>query len=145
MRSFRPNLLVVAALLLVAALAAGCGEAKIKVAKDDPTYKGAVLFTKSCAGCHTIDAAGTNGSTSGDKIAGQNFNYRHETVGSTLYALRNGGFGGGLMPGNIYVGEDAQDVARFVARWAGQKAQKEAGPAGLKQQGGSSGGTTTTH
>lgn len=118
-------ILVAAAAL--ASLAAGCGEAKIEVAESDPTFRGAELFSKSCGACHTMSAAATNGSKGTDRIAGPDFDYRKETIDSVLFAIRNGGFGGGLMPGNIYVGEEAQQVARFVARWSGDKAKKEAG------------------
>lgn len=137
MRSFSRTLpALVAAAALVTALG-GCGEAKVEVPESDSTYRGAVLFRDSCGGCHTIAAAGTNGSDGRDKIAGPDFDYRNETVDAALFAIRNGGFGGGLMPGNIYVGEDAKQVARFVAKWSGRKAEEEAGPAGGKQGGGS--------
>ena len=36
-----------------------------------------------------------------------------------LYAIRNGGFSGAIMPQNIVVGEDAQAVAEFVAKYSG--------------------------
>ena len=36
-----------------------------------------------------------------------------------LFAIRNGGFSGAIMPANIVVGQNAQDVAEFVAKYAG--------------------------
>ena len=39
-----------------------------------------------------------------------------------LYAIRNGGFSGAIMPQNIVVGEDAEAVAEFVAKYAGTDA-----------------------
>jgi hypothetical protein len=36
-----------------------------------------------------------------------------------VYAIRNGGFSGAIMPQNIVVGDDAQKVAAFVAKYAG--------------------------
>ena len=42
---------------------------------------------------------------------------QHEDV---LYAIRNGGFSGAIMPANIVVGEDAELVAEFVAKYAGR-------------------------
>ena len=42
-----------------------------------------------------------------------------------LFAIRNGGFSGAIMPANIVVGRDAEDVALFVERYAGQKAPKQ--------------------
>lgn len=141
MRSFSRTLPAVVAAAALATVAGGCGEAKIEVPKSDPTYQGAVLFRDSCSGCHTITAAHTNGSDGRDKIAGPDFDYRVETLDAVLFAIRNGGYGGGLMPGNIYVGEDAQQVAQFVSKWSGKKAAKEVGPAGGKQAGGSTGAT----
>ncbi len=40
-----------------------------------------------------------------------------------LYALRNGGFSGAIMPENIVVGDDAQAVAGFLAQYSGRQAQ----------------------
>ena len=36
-----------------------------------------------------------------------------------LYAIENGGFSGAIMPQNIVVGEQARQVAEFVAQYAG--------------------------
>ena len=50
------------------------------------------------------------------------------TVGSredVLFAIRNGGFSGAIMPANIVVGEDARDIALFLERYAG--AQSDTG------------------
>ena len=41
-----------------------------------------------------------------------------------LYAIRNGGFSGAIMPENIVLGDDAQAVAAFLAEYSGQQAQK---------------------
>jgi hypothetical protein len=38
-----------------------------------------------------------------------------------LYAIRNGGFSGAIMPANIVVGQKARDVALFLERYAGAK------------------------
>jgi mono/diheme cytochrome c family protein len=110
--------------VLVAALAIGaCGSEGIQLAEDDPNYEGAVLFKENCAGCHSLDVAGTHGSAtdvgSRERRDGPNFNERHEDVESVLYAIRNGGFSSQPMPQNILTGEDAQKVAEFVARYSG--------------------------
>ncbi len=39
-----------------------------------------------------------------------------------LYAIENGGFSGAYMPQNVVVGQDAIDVAKFVATYAGRQA-----------------------
>ena len=122
-RRARPCLLALA----IAAVALGtgaCGEQGIQLAKSDPNYEGAKIFQQSCSGCHTITAAGTQGSA--DKpngreyVDGPNFEARKEDVDQVLYAIRNGGFSGAIMPENILVGEDAQKVAEFLAKYAGQ-------------------------
>jgi mono/diheme cytochrome c family protein len=111
--------------VIVAALAAGgCGSEGIQVAENDPNYDGAELFNLNCSGCHTLSAAGANGSASDvgsrEQRDGPNFNERAESVEDVLYAIRNGGFSSGPMPQNIVTGEDAQKVAEFVAEYAGR-------------------------
>jgi hypothetical protein len=41
-----------------------------------------------------------------------------------LYAIRNGGFSGAIMPENVVVGENAKAVAAFLAQYSGLKAEK---------------------
>jgi len=101
--------------LVVAALAAaGCGTASIELADNDPNYEGAELFVEHCSGCHTFEAAGTEGSAAKVKTRenkdGPNFNQRKETKEDVLYAIENGGFSSGPMPQNIVTGEDAGAV-----------------------------------
>ena len=40
-----------------------------------------------------------------------------------LFAIRNGGFSGAIMPENIVVGDEAQAVAEFLAKYSGPQAQ----------------------
>ena len=47
---------------------------------------------------------------------------RVETFESALFAIQNGGYSGAIMPQNIVVGDEAEEVARFVAKYAGQDA-----------------------
>jgi cytochrome c551 len=116
------------ALMACALAAAGCGEDGQKV-----DSRGATLFAERCAGCHTLDAAGTEGSNPDERVAGPNFDNRRETKDQVLYAIRNGGFSGAIMPQNIVVGDDAEAVAEFVAEYAGKSAT---GPPGLTPGGG---------
>jgi mono/diheme cytochrome c family protein len=116
----------VIALCAAAALAA-CGSQSVQVAKTSPYYKGAVIFREHCSGCHTLSAVGAQGSATSIsnrlKTSGPNFNIRKENLEQVLYAIRNGGFSGAIMPQNIVVGEQAQAVAAFLARYSGQHAQ----------------------
>lgn len=122
MRGLARNLLIAAA-AVTAAGAAGCGTADIEVPEDDPTHAGAVLFAERCSGCHTLTPAGTQGSgTRAARAQGPNLDQRKESVEDVLFAIQNGGFSGSIMPQNIVVGEDADEVARFVAKWAGSEA-----------------------
>ena len=95
---------------------------------------GAELFAQRCSGCHTLSAAGTEGSAenvrSKLRTQGPNLDQRHETVSNVLFAIRNGGFSGAIMPQNIVVGTDAQKVAPFVAHYAGGKAKAPPSPKG---------------
>ena len=128
----RPLPALVCCLGLVAAVAAGCGR-EVSVSKQDlAVHHGAILFKQRCSGCHTLDAAAALGSrptgkvSGGERTDGPNFNVRKETREDVLYAVRNGGFSGAIMPANVVVGRDAQDVARFVEAYAGTKAAKTA-------------------
>ena len=128
-----PTLGKLAALpLCAAALAiAGCGTATIELPKDDPDYEGAALFVEHCSGCHTFDAAGTEGSASKVKTRenkdGPNFDQRKETAEDVLYAIENGGFSSGPMPQNIVTGSDAEKIAEFIAKYSGPDAPKPPG------------------
>ncbi len=124
-----------APLLLVAlALSAGlsaCGSQGVSSSVVPADKPGAELFAARCSGCHTLSAAGAQGSgtvQSKEKTDGPNLNTRKEDVESTLYAIRNGGFSGQIMPANIVVGEEAQQVADFVAKYAGKDAKSPKGP-----------------
>jgi len=120
-----------AAVLVAAVLAAGCGQEDIELAQSDPGYEAAVLFNENCGMCHTFDVAASEGSSSdandAERVDGPNFNQRQEDVQAVLYAIRNGGFSGAIMPENILTGEEAQRVAEFVARYAGPDAPSGGG------------------
>jgi mono/diheme cytochrome c family protein len=119
-------------MVLAAALglaACGFGEESISVSKDDPNHEGAVLFATHCSGCHTLSAAGTQGSGNrGERVQGPNLDERTETYDDALFAIQNGGFSGAIMPQNIVVGDEAEAVARFVAEYAGGEAESSPRP-----------------
>jgi mono/diheme cytochrome c family protein len=123
----------VAAAGALSACAVSFGSETIDVPKSQgPIYQGAVLFNQRCAGCHTLSYAATHGSASNVRTAqynnGPNFDQRCERpVARVLYAIENGGFSGAIMPQNIVVGQQAKDVAMFVATYSGRKAPKVPG------------------
>ena len=102
------------------ATAAGCGTQGIQVSSSDPLHEGAQIFAERCSGCHTLTPAGTEGSANrSQRQQGPDLDQRKETLQDVIYAIRNGGFSGAIMPQNIVVGADAEAVARFVAEYAG--------------------------
>ena len=126
--SVRAKIAATATVVLACALAlSACGSQGIGVAKTSPYHRGAVLFRDHCSGCHTLSVVGAQGSASSIKnrvrTSGPNFNIRKENVEQVLYAIRNGGFSGAIMPENVVVGNDAQEVARFLAQYSGSQAQ----------------------
>jgi cytochrome c551 len=117
---------VVAALALAAC---GFGEEGIAVSQDDPDYNGAVIFATHCSGCHTLSAAGTQGTGNRSvRTQGPNLDQRIETYDDALFAIQNGGFSGAIMPQNIVVGDEAEALARFVAKYAGSEAEEPPRP-----------------
>jgi mono/diheme cytochrome c family protein len=126
----RPALIIGMILAAVLGLSAcGFGEEKISVSQEDPNYNGAVLFATHCSGCHTLTAAGTQGSGNrGERTQGPNLNQRTESFDDALYAIQNGGFSGAIMPQNIVVGDEADAVAKFVAKYAGTEAEESPRP-----------------
>jgi mono/diheme cytochrome c family protein len=114
----------------VVATAAGCGTQGVQVADNDPNHEGAQIFSERCAGCHTLTPAGTEGSANrSERVQGPNLDQRQERLSDVIYAIRNGGFSGAIMPQNIVVGADAQKVAAFVAKYAGQDVTESPRPA----------------
>jgi cytochrome c551 len=123
---------LVIATMLAAALglaACGFGSEGVALSKSDPDYNGAQLFATHCSGCHTLGAAGTQGSGNrGERTQGPNLNGRTETYETALFAIQNGGFSGAIMPQNIVVGSQAKAVAEFVAKYAGEEAESSPRP-----------------
>jgi len=129
-RRVRPVLLIAMVAAAVLGLTAcGFGKEGISVSKEDPNYEGAVLFSTHCSGCHTLSAAGTQGTGNrGERTQGPNLNERTETKADALFAIQNGGFSGAIMPQNIVVGKEAEAVAEFVAKYAGKDAESSPRP-----------------
>jgi mono/diheme cytochrome c family protein len=114
-------------LLACAAMLGACGSQGVEVSKNSPYHRGAVLFRDHCSGCHTLSVVGAQGSATSiaNRIPtnGPNFNIRKENAEQVLYAIRNGGFSGAIMPQNIVVGKEAEEVAQFLAAYSGKQSQ----------------------
>jgi mono/diheme cytochrome c family protein len=116
---------VAIATILAAALMAGCG-GQIEVPKSDQTaHHGAELFYERCSGCHTFKKANAFGSKplgqlqGGERTNGPNFDVRKVNRDDALFAIRNGGFSGQIMPANVVTGKDAEAVAEFLDKYSG--------------------------
>ena len=92
------------------------GVGSLRTEKADARQEqGKELFIATCKSCHKLDAVQATGVTGPDldDLGGID----RERV---LNAIENGGTGQGRMPAGLLRGEDAEDVATFVARVAGQ-------------------------
>ena len=139
-RSLRTRFTTLALVAVSALAVSACGEEGIQLSEDDPDYTGAELFVQNCAGCHTIAAAGTQGSAEDangrEYVDGPNFNQRIVERDQVLYAIANGGFSSGPMPQDILVGEDAEKVADFLAKYSGSEVDRNAPEPGTPQPAG---------
>jgi mono/diheme cytochrome c family protein len=140
--------LVPAACLLVALLATGCG-AVGRVTTGDASH-GKQLFTAaakpsepSCASCHTLADAKSQGTVgpnlddafSSDKSQG----FSEQTIRDVVRGQI--AYPEAPMPANLFGGQDAKDVAEYVAKCAGNP---NCGVTATKPAPASSTGTTTT-
>jgi cbb3-type cytochrome c oxidase subunit III len=112
-------------LLAAAALVAGgCGTGGKAVAHADQT-NGQKLFVTKCGNCHTLGNAGTHGALGpnlDDAFAGaRREGFEQKTFQNVvLDQIREAA---DPMPRNIVKGQDAQDVAFYVAQVAGAPGQ----------------------
>jgi mono/diheme cytochrome c family protein len=120
--------LTLASLAILAAGLVACGSQGIELDPNESAdiRAGAEIFFNKCAGCHTMESAGTEGSAVNvfdrERVDGPNFNTRTEEVEQVLYAIRNGGYSGAIMPENIVTGKEARQVAEYLAKYSGRAA-----------------------
>jgi mono/diheme cytochrome c family protein len=74
---------------------------------------GATLFSTSCGSCHTLAASDSTGT------AGPNLDDLQPDAALVVAAIENGGAGTGAMPAGLLSGDEAQQVADFVAESVG--------------------------
>ena len=78
--------------------------------------RGKILFRQQCASCHSLAAVDARG------VTGPNLDEIGEVKKDRVVnAIKIGGTGQDRMPKQLLTGEDAEDVAAYVARVAGQK------------------------
>ena len=118
----------------LAGAASACGQQSIDLepGASARVQDGAQIFNDKCAGCHTLEASGSQGSAyevhDRERVDGPNFNTRPEEKEAVLYAIRNGGYSGAIMPENIVVGDDAEKVAEFLEEYSGTLASTPVSP-----------------
>ena len=95
------------------------------------TTRGRCSSPSAARGCHSLEAAGAQGSANRAlRNQGPNLNERIESADDVLYAIRNGGFSGAIMPQNILVGDEADAVAHFVGKYSGAEVDRPPKPGG---------------
>ena len=131
MTKARRLVLIAASLAATAGALSACGEQGISSSLTGEDRRAAEIFVERCSGCHTLNVVGTEGSTTNVRTReykdGPNFNQRKVTENCALYAIRNGGFSSGPMPQDIVVGEDAELLARFLAKYSGTEVVTQPG------------------
>jgi mono/diheme cytochrome c family protein len=99
------------------------GSPQEETSESDETAQ--ALFADNCGSCHTLAAAGTDG------VVGPNLDDRLAPAGpaegeaitgteSRVLSAIETGLGNGRMPAGILQGQQADQVASYVARVAGQ-------------------------
>ena len=115
-------------LAAAALLAAGCGAVPHMTAGEGDPAPGKALFTEHCGSCHVLQAAGTSGTIGPnlDDVFGivRNQGFDESTMrdvvrGQIAYPETETATGGAGMPAEIVTGQEAEDVAAFVAQCAG--------------------------
>ena len=133
-RSLRAPIAILA--VAIAFVAVGCGAVAHMTADDGSAASGKALFKKptladgkpGCGACHTLANAGTTGTagpnldTTFGLVRAQGFEestIRDVVRGQIAYPETETATGGTGMPANLVEGQDADDVAQYVAQCAG--------------------------
>jgi mono/diheme cytochrome c family protein len=116
--------------VLGAAALSGCGGTGVPNASSVDLSKGKQLFTATCGGCHMLADAGTAGKTGpdldsayfGDRIIGMKDSSFEALVRQQIDLADP------PMPRHLLKGQDADDVAAYVAKVAGVKLAQQYNP-----------------
>jgi mono/diheme cytochrome c family protein len=127
-RSRRRPIGIACGAVAAALLASGCGSTVGYSSGNGDRSRGKELFTQKCGSCHTLADAGTTGQV------GPNLDYaflesRRNGLGESTvqqvvrdqiaYPVTKTSTGAPGMPENLVSGQDAEDVASYVASVAG--------------------------
>lgn len=125
----RVGLFVLGVITLVLA---GCGSVGYSEVGGDRS-NGKELFTQKCGSCHTLADAGTSGKVGPNLDDGfrraredgmTEATVRQVVRGQIAFPVTNPVTGSPGMPADIVTGQDANDVAAYVAAIAGQAPAK---------------------
>jgi len=114
-------------IITAALLAAGCGSVGYSQGTGD-RGKGKELFTQKCGSCHTLANAGTKGQIGPNLdyafLASRRDGLGESTIvqvvrGQIAYPITKTSTGAPGMPADLVEGQDAEDVASYVASVAG--------------------------
>ncbi|HEX6787889.1 MAG TPA: c-type cytochrome [Gaiellaceae bacterium] len=116
--------------LAVALLLAGCGTGGKAETHGTDAANGQKLFSSTCGSCHTLAAAGTSG-TIGPNLddafgPSRKQGFKQSTIQNVV--LDQIRVAAAPMPRGLLKGQDAQDVAAYVASVAGTGATSNAKP-----------------
>ncbi len=119
---------VVLLAVAIAFVATGCGAVAHMTATEGHAPAGKKLFQTHCGSCHVLENAGTTGTvgpnldTTFGIVRAQGFDestIRDVVRGQIAYPETETATGGPGMPANLVEGQDADDVAQYVAQCAG--------------------------
>jgi mono/diheme cytochrome c family protein len=124
----RPAVLIAA--LLVAGAIAGCGGSGTSKPGEADLANGKALFVSKCGACHVLEDAGSNGTVGpnldvaavGDRIEGLKMSSFEALVRQQIDEADP------PMPRGLVSGDDARDVAAYVASVAGVKLAQQNNP-----------------
>jgi cytochrome c oxidase subunit 2 len=108
---------------VLALIAAGCGGGDTTGRQGADVAKGQELFVSGCGNCHTLADAGTQGKVGPNLDDAFGFSREHCFDDSSFFDVTLAQIDipsrDGAMPPDIYDGQDAVDVAAYVANAAG--------------------------
>ena len=112
------SLLLVAAALLLA----GCGGDETTGFEGANRSNGKSLFAVNCGSCHTLLDAGTTATIGPNLDQAFGYSCRQGFAEDTVYSIVHGqiDLAQGAMPADLVTGQDAVDVAAYVASVAGK-------------------------
>lgn len=120
------------ALSILCLIAVGGALGGCDIHEDADVDNGEQLFAEKCASCHTLAHAGSEGRIGPDLDAAFSRSRKDGMDQDTIEAVveRMIAFPqGNEMPANLVEGEDLEDVAHYVAKYAGKPGAKPANPA----------------